>query len=135
QQIVIQLRAPATEDREAQVVAHQRTDAQPAPGEAPNLATGGEVLVLAAHAKEMALVVMPYLARGKHEQQPVEVPRAVLRDDASHDGRTECAARPSQPLDGSAAGWLPEPRHLHAEAGGEGFGKHDQISASGERRE
>jgi hypothetical protein len=47
QQLVVELGPPAAEHGESQVIADQRTDAQPPPRDAPGRAPGREVLVLA----------------------------------------------------------------------------------------
>src|SRR2546429_8634986 len=66
QQLVVELGPPAAEHGESQVIADQRTDAQPPPWDAPGRAPGREVLVLPAHAEQVPLVVMAGEAPGSH---------------------------------------------------------------------
>src|SRR6185312_13950741 len=115
--VVIQLRAPAAEYGESEVIADQRTHPQAAPFERPRRAARCEVLIFAPHPEQMALVVRTQLAAGNGPQQPVEVVPALLRDDASGDHRIEAVGERADPMGCRATCRLTYPLHVHAEAG------------------
>src|SRR5204863_7539237 len=92
------------EHGEPQVIADQRTNAQPPPWDAPGRAPGREVLVLAAHAEQVPLVVMAGSPRGRHPQQAVVVTAALLRDEAGGDRRLGPRGKPRGPRRGRGRG-------------------------------
>ena len=124
EQIVVA--AVAAEYGEAQVVADLGFNAPIAPFQHHPLAPRTVALVLAGHAKQVALVVNRDLL-GRHEQQAVIHPGAVFdRDTAGH--RAAVIARDgAHPDFARAARRLGVGQGIHGKAGGEHLGEQDQV--------
>ncbi len=95
--------------------------------------TGSEVLMLARHAKQMALVVRAKLAGGRRPQQPIEVLPGRLGDHAPGDRGIELGRETLDPLHGRATGGLGDALDFHAEARRECLRQHDDVRVARER--
>ena len=109
-------------DREPKVVADLEKEAPPAPRGDHPLRASVERRVLAGHPKEVALVINRNRALGCDEESPIEVPIAVLDNDAAEQGGPELSRTILHPRKGRAVRGLRQRLAPKRKSGGEHLG-------------
>ncbi len=121
----------AAPDREAQVIADQRADTPALELEHDLLVSGLEMLVLAGHAEQVALVVMRQRTIRTRPEQAIAIAAVVgLDDQAAADHRIETLRLLAQPCAAGTILRFGQRCRLHREAGGEHLRQDHQIGAA-----